>query len=197
MKKRERNAIIKSLELPDFFTIDGDMGYILIRQHEFVIFVGLSANPTMHKELCFVHYFIQPLYIPSDGYTITIGYRIGGYWKATDTLKIKKEISKIKFPATLIDVNNLLQKEFGKYIHPLKFEFLGLNFLIQKNYTLAINELKKAVGEMSNISCEMWAKDIGRVQLIIELLESQKYDEAERILLVWQAHTANNLKLLI
>lgn len=197
MNSSAKTAILKKIKLPEYFTKKGSLAYYLIENKGFYFLVGILLDSSIDKDRFFIQYFIQPLFIPFPTFALTLGNRIGGYWRVEDLSEIEKALSDIIFPQNWNEVVNYLEKEFKGFKHDYLRQTLAYSAFFEGNNKQAYKILKK-ISSQNREGLPVWKiNEIQRIDTAIAYLDKQNYEELYKTLYHSQNVTiaANKLKI--
>ena len=199
MNSKEKNAIIKKLQFPANFTKKGTLSYKLIKEDNLYYVIGFFIDDSIDKDNFFMQYFVQPLFIEFPTYVFTLGQRIGGHWNINDIPDLQGKLDKFfsQIPQNIHDIVNYIKKEFGGIDNLFKYQALAYSYILILDYKSAFKELNK-VSYKEIEKLPLWKREeLERIEVILNLLEKEKYGEIKKMLALWQRKTLENIRINI
>jgi hypothetical protein len=195
MKSAERAKLLKSMRLPSFFIKKGSLAYYLIEENNLVVLVGIYLDSCSDKDLFFVQYFIQPMFIPFPTFIFSIGYRVGDYWSANDIIKIEKELSKLKEIISFKEVQKILKASYMEMGYPGALQFSGFIDFVYGDFSASVKQLHSSIREKDEVIRGYRKEEIANIEIFISHLENSDFKSFKEKLLIDQNFTMKSLKI--
>lgn len=194
MNPKDLTAIMKKLNVKDFFQKKGRLAYYFVQHDELKVLVGIFLDTSIDAESFLVEYFVQPLFIPFPTFSFTIGKRVGTHWNLNTVEKLEAELQKLSKVESMDQVVKMIKRDHiptdNNYVgQALAFGYFSIGDIDNCVSTLD-SFLKKKEQDMP-----AWKQqEFQRMEEFRQLIESKNIPGAKKMLLDWQTATSKDLR---